>query len=232
MDHNEERKARVRFKFRTGEEFEAEGNTDFIERQRAQFLHLIGKDGLLLPETPDNRKNVPFAARQANFFTSPALALSAASNTHTSDEPAFLRKIRQEQTENKPPLRSSSVREREGQHSLQEIRLWEEISKTEDKLVILRRKNRMLTAETAALVLLGAAKILLGAANGYSALHLAKALAKSGYGGERLDRVLAGEMQRGTIKATGSKRARAYILSDEGFAKAFVLAEKLAAEWR
>ena len=43
MSQETEQKVKIRFKFRSGEEFEAEGNPDFIERQRAQFLYLIGK---------------------------------------------------------------------------------------------------------------------------------------------------------------------------------------------
>jgi hypothetical protein len=109
--------------------------------------------------------------------------------------------------------------------------LWEQIIRTDDKLVFLRRKSRQLSPDTAALVLLAAAKVLLGASDGYSALLLSKALKKSGYGGERLDRVLAGEMRQGTIRSDGTKRSRLYLLSDEGFARAYVLATKLADEW-
>ena len=94
-------------------------------------------------------------------------------------------------------------------------------------MVFLRRKNRLLTSDTAALVLLAAAKVLLRLPDGYSALALSKSLKKSGYGGERLDRVLGGEMKTGTVRSVGTKRSRFYLLSDEGFAKAFILAGKL-----
>ena len=111
-----------------------------------------------------------------------------------------------------------------------DVRLWEEIVRVDDRLVYLRRKSRQLSPETAALVLIAAAKVLLRATEGYSALLLSKALKKSGYGGERLDRVLAGEMRQGTVRSDGTKRSRLYLLSDEGFAHAYVLADKLAKE--
>ena len=232
MEQDAEQKVKIRFKFRSGEEFEAEGTPDFIERQRAQFLQLIGK-----PQDMPPRKGKHSHPSMLLFqppLTEPsdsAPATNAAGGSSVvfptdtvAEEPAFLRRSREERSTPyiSPPGAAVSVSA--------DTRLWEEIVKMEGKLVILRRKNRLLTAETAALVLIAAAKTLLGAQNGYAALHLSKALAKSGYGGERLDRILAGEIRLGTIKSFGSKRSRVYTLSNEGFAKAFVLAEKLVGE--
>lgn len=105
--------------------------------------------------------------------------------------------------------------------------LWERLLKTEGNLIYPRRKHRQLTPQTAALLLIAGAKTLLNATNGYSALDLSKSLKLAGYEEGRLDRLLSAEMRDGTLKTAGSKRARTYILSDEGFARAFVLAEKL-----
>lgn len=197
-----EKKAKIRFKFRTGEEFEAEGNPDFIEKQRTEFLLLINKYSSAAKTAVPQPAAPPF--RHAENGNS--LSISQAHAVHTETRPPF-------------PTPSAS-----------ETRLWEEIVKTAVPYVILRRKHRLLTPETAALVLMAAAKTLLNMTKGYSALHLAKSLSKSGYGGERLDRILASEMLQGRVKAYGSKRSRFYMLSDEGFAKAYVLAEKIASE--
>lgn len=232
MSQETEQKVKIRFKFRSGEEFEAEGNPDFIERQRAQFLYLIGKQPQDTARKENSLKSSESYYKQPASFATPALpaeTLTATTSATAPQAPAFLRRTRPQDTDsaghasNPAPISTGTV---------QETRLWEELVKTEENLVILRRKNRLLTAETAALVLIAAAKVLLGAQNGYSALHLSKSLSKSGYGGERLDRTLGGEIRRGTVKSEGSKRSRVYLLSDEGFAKAFVLAEKLAGEWR
>ena len=232
MSQETEQKVKIRFKFRSGEEFEAEGNPDFIERQRAQFLYLIGKQPQDTARKENSLKSSESYYKQPASFATPALPAEALADTTSAtapQAPAFLRRTRPQDTDsadrasNPAPISTETG---------QETRLWEELVKTEENLVILRRKNRLLTAETAALVLIAAAKVLLGAQNGYSALHLSKSLSKSGYGGERLDRTLGGEIRRGTVKSEGSKRSRVYLLSDEGFAKAFVLAEKLAGEWR
>ena len=232
MSQETEQKVKIRFKFRSGEEFEAEGNPDFIERQRAQFLYLIGKQPQDTARKENSLKSSESYYKQPASFATPALPAEALTDTTSAtapQAPAFLRRTRLQDMDsaalpaNPAPISTGTV---------QETRLWEELVKTEENLVILRRKNRLLTAETAALVLIAAAKVLLGAQNGYSALHLSKSLSKSGYGGERLDRTLGGEIRRGTVKSEGSKRSRVYLLSDEGFAKAFVLAEKLAGEWR
>ena len=273
MTSDAENKVKIRFKFRSGEEFEAEGSPEFIEKQRADFLHLIGK------ETQQARFTLPNKTGHTTVdtppFSLPQQTVSGSdqsiNDTALSDAPAALRRGGMDalsaspsgtQSSYIPPNTlshsndsySSSLKAdahpghtaAEGAYTpnttthwpanstgpwSSEMRLWEEIAKTENGLVILRRKSRLLSPETAALLLIGAAKVLLQTPR-YTALALAKSLAKSGYAAGRLDRVLAGEIKRGTVQAFGSKRSRCYLLSDEGFARAFVLAGKLAAEWR
>ena len=247
MTDNQENKVKIRFKFRSGEEFEAEGNPDFIEKQRADFLQLIGKDG-----TRSVRRTVSaaqtFPEEQSTAFPTPAEAVTPTEQpfpTPNSTEPAFFRrKTSPYVPSGDSPVLPSAPRmsvgisaaenarlHPQGLPNEQELRLWEQVVRTDDKLVYLRRKSRQLTPETAALVLIAAAKVLFRATEGYSALYLSKSLKKSGYGGERLDRVLGGELKKGTVRSDGTKRSRLYLLSDEGFARAYVLATKLADEW-
>lgn len=305
-------KVKIRFKFRSGEEFEAEGNLDFIEKQRADFLQLIGKDGVrggrrgtspgafrpagigpFAGERPDGNQPATSGLSARQPADAAAYASSQSANTYTpagqagenlpdtgnyrtasstdiptvyppspspvcdiaapnADEPAFYRRtppthpaaapIRSYDGKSAAPRLNTEIpaaspnnaRFRSHAPSIgqSEKQLWEQIIRSDDKLVSLRRKSRQLSPDTAALVLLAAAKVLLGAADGYSALLLSKSLKKSGYGGERLDRVLAGQMRQRFISSDGTKRSRLYLLSDEGFARAYVLATKLAAEWR
>ena len=234
MEQSSTDKVKIRLKFRSGEEFEAEGSPDFIEKQRADFLQLIGKDG---------RKTAPRPAAAPSH--SPQATSGRGDTPYISAEPLSTRPTawptdrwpaEEGGSQPLPPLnttifaaeRAPSRISHPTTPGIPDVRLWEEIVRVEDNMVFLRRKNRLLTPDTAALVLLAAARVLLKMPDGYSALALSKSLKKSGYGGERLDRVLGGELKLGTVRSHGSKRSRFYLLSDEGFAKAFVLAGKLA----
>lgn len=225
-----EQKGKVRFRFRSGEEFEAEGNAAFIEQQRAYFLNLIGKQGNAAP-APSARRELPVLPayeRQRRQAAAPASELyppqtePASMQMRLSGEDELIGVAR---TDGYPrPIIAPAALPPAAES------LWQRLVKTEEGLVLLRRKSRMLTPENAALVLIAAAKTLLKAEEGYSALNLSKSLKRSGYGEGRLDRTLAGEVKAGALSTVGSKRARAYKISDEGFARAFVLAEKLAEE--
>ncbi len=238
MAETEESKVKIRFKFKSGEEFEAEGSPEFIEKQRADFLQLIGKD-------TKSTASAPSSTFTTSTNRSPSLqrrsSLSPQAFSELISQPAApTRSNAFGTTDNSaaiptPPsmtLAGFAAAERLAPKNGNDILLWEQVARTEDNLVILRRKSRLLNPETAALVLIGAAKALLGLAGGLSALSLSKALDRSGYGAGRLDRILAREIKRGTLRAEGSKRSRAYTLSDEGFARAYVLAGKLAEEWQ
>lgn len=258
MSDNSEHKVKIRFKFRSGEEFEAEGSPDFIEKQRADFLQIIGKDGTRTSRRATATPSQPPALSAApgtpeTFLTPDSYPVTYGHTNPSTDEtnvlePSIYRHLTPSPTPASaapntlsaaPQINSIlSAAERTGASSSgtttpatsQEIRLWEQLVRVEDNLVILRRKSRLLSADTAALVLLAAAKVLLKASEGYSALSLSKALKKSGYGGERLDRVLGGEMKKGSVRSDGTKRSRLYYLSNEGFAHAYVLAGKLIEE--
>lgn len=108
-------------------------------------------------------------------------------------------------------------------------RLWEKLFKEENGLVILRRKMR-LEAHEAALLLLAAARVLLNQ-SACKALDLAKMLQKSGFTQTgRLDRLMQQNTKNDYLQSEGMKRGRTYRLTNAGFARAFVLAEKLAGE--
>ena len=240
MSFETENKVKIRIKLRSGEEFEAEGSPDFIEKQRADFLELIGKEGGK-GFTKSKQMRPLTAVPQSPLFTPTEVTEGPQFAATLPQTPATLRRHQQALATTSTQTFSASAPDYlsdsalNGGHSgtaSPHQRLWEELCKTEDDMVILRRKSRLLAPETAALLLIAGAKELLEAENGFSALNLSKSLAKSGYGANRLDRVLAGEIKRGSIKSYGSKRSRSYSLTDEGFARAFVLAGKVIEDWR
>ncbi len=167
--NNEENILKIRFRLPNGEEFEAQGPREFIERERNYFLALIRQPGK--PATP------------------PTVPPAAATPPHT------------------------------------ELYLWEKLLKEDGGTLSLRRKAKLPPQEVAALLLAGARVLLKQPA--YPALELARSLKACAIAAGRLDRLLASEIQAGRIVGEGSKRSRTYKLTDEGFTKAFVLAEKL-----
>ena len=107
---------------------------------------------------------------------------------------------------------------------LTELYFWEKLLKEDGSTLVLRRKTKW-TAQETALVLLAGARVLLKQP-AYPALELARSLIACGIEEGRLDRLLASEIQAGRIVGEGIKRSRTYQLTNEGFARAFVLAEK------
>lgn len=212
MEEKESYSLKIRFKLPSGEEFEAEGPKEFIEEQRAYFLTLTGKQPSTQKINPGGnylplstfRPSSQYTTRPTYPLTAPQQPKAAQPAQHITSEPAEQRL---------PGAEVSPI--------------WEKLFKTEDGALVLRRKSRLLTPQTAALVLIAAARIL-RKENEYSALHLSKSLRKSGYGEGRLDRLLLAEIRAGSLQSVGSKRGRAYKLSGEGFARAIVLAEKMA----
>ncbi len=174
MNSGENNTLKIRFRLPNGEEFEAQGPREFIERERNYFLSLIGAAKAATP-----------AMAQA-----PQLAVVTPANTpHT------------------------------------ELYLWEKLLKEDGNLLTLRRKTK-LSAQEVALILLAGARVLLKKP-AYPALDLAHSLKACEIDAGRLDRLLAGEIQAGRMVGEGTKRGRTYQLTNEGFAKAFALAEKL-----
>lgn len=106
--------------------------------------------------------------------------------------------------------------------------VWERIAYPDGRLIILRRRDKTLSTETAALIILGAAKMLNNMPK-MSALELSKSLKVSGYlkEKERLDRILAQEIKQSTLVFEGSKRNRDYIITQSGTAKAYTAAERV-----
>lgn len=100
---------------------------------------------------------------------------------------------------------------------------------TEDKngLMILKNKHLGLKAGPAALLLLAAETQIKGSRE-LSAIDLSKAVKASGYAPDRLDRVLTKAIKEGLVKASGTKRNRAYHITDRGLEMAWLEARKLA----
>lgn len=173
MNDSTEQILKMRFRLPNGEEFEAEGTREFIERERNYFLNLIGQ------------------------FQAPT---QPKSNAH-------------------PSTITPSTNE------YSELHMWEQLLRQDGETLVFRKRVKLSIPEVAILLIAGARVLL--SKDAYSALELAKSIKACGIQAGRLDRALATELQTGRLIATGSKRSRAYSLSDEGSAKAFMLAEKL-----
>ena len=106
--------------------------------------------------------------------------------------------------------------------------VWHRIAYADGPHIILRRKDKNLSSAMAALIILGAAKILTGM-HKMPALELARSLKLSGYlkENERLDRILTPEIRLSCLVYEGSKRNRAYTLTQSGTAKAYTSAERV-----
>lgn len=201
MANEDEKTFKIRFRFPAGEEFEAQGTLEFIERQRNYFLDLIGK------QKKQSLKNELTAVATTAAARPPSI--SAESQSLSASIPA---------------PESSPVQE-----AFPAKRLWEKLFKEEGEYILLRRKMR-LEPQEAALLLLAGARVLLNQAS-CKALALSQMLQKSGFtDAGRLDRLLQQERNNGYIQTEGMKRGRLYRLTNAGFARAFVLAEKLAGE--
>ena len=197
----EENKSKIRFRFSGGEEFEAEGTQAFIEQQRNFFLSLINQTQIKTSTQFNNK-----LAIDPNLKQDPKASIPATSTP-------LLTKVSHPQTNPEPEEASP-------------LRLWEPILKEEGAFVVLRKKYKISVQESAYLILAGMRVLL--KKNECSALELSRALKASKIDiPNRLDRLLAGEIQQGYLFSQGAKRSRTYKLTDSGFAKAFVLAEKL-----
>ena len=190
---------KLRFKLKTGEEFEAQGDLDFISTQKEAFLNLVK-----VPKT-----------LTGNFNNSKQEMIPQAPKLLT--RPPYLRNINLT-IKNPIPTPSSEV--------------WDKIAYSDGENIIIRRKSKLIKPQIAALIILGANKAL-NAQDTLSALELAKSLKLSGYlkEGQRLDRLLEGEIKEGHLSYEGSKRNRLYRLNAIGQAKAYTWAEKLLQEF-
>lgn len=216
---------KIRFRFPGGEEFEAEGNREFIEQQRNYFLSLIGKQAVP-PQLPAE----PALRRTTYPLLSPA-------RPSAPQEPQADSRPRQTDL---PPLSALPPAQREPAAQPPEtpqppeaqafpaLRLWERILKEDGEIILLRRKMRLTPQDAASLLIAGARVLLKKPA--YGALELSRSMKKSGFNEGRLDRLLAPLVRNGHLLSDGTKRGRTYRLTNEGFARSFVLAEKLAAE--
>lgn len=216
---------KIRFRFPGGEEFEAEGNREFIEQQRNYFLSLIGKQAAQpqLPAEP--------ALRRTTYPLTPArtAATPGAETSNRSQPPDLppLSVLPPAQRSTPPKTATATPLDPQAQ-AFPALRLWERILKEDGEIVLLRRKMRLTPQEAASLLIAGARVLLKKPA--YGALELSSSMKKSGFSEGRLDRLLAPLVRNGHLISEGTKRGRTYQLTNEGFARSFVLAEKLAAE--
>lgn len=204
---SEDMKSKVRLRFGGGEEFEAEGSQEFIEKQKNMFLALIGK--------VRGEQSVSHTTAQA-----PVISVNPTPNRQTTHDTtsSFI---------NAPKSATpATVFEPVAPEVVSPTRLWERLLKEDGDIVVLRQKFKITVQEAASLLLAGM-RVLMKKGE-CSALELSRALKASHLVlPNRLDRLLAGEIQQGRIISRGAKRGRTYKLTEGGFAKAFVLAEKL-----
>lgn len=195
----EENKTKIRIRFAGGEEFEAEGSPNFVEQQRNYFLSLIGKP----------------APSQTASMQAPASPSAAPLQPYTAPQIAV------------PQIAATPQRNPADNMGISPTRVWERVIREDGTRVYLRQKFKISIQESILLLLAGA-RVLLKKPS-YSALELSKSVQESGLVlPNRMDRLLAGELENGILVSEGAKRSRTYKLSDRGFAKAFSLAEKLS----
>ncbi|MDO8805924.1 MAG: hypothetical protein Q7R35_16005 [Elusimicrobiota bacterium] len=103
---------------------------------------------------------------------------------------------------------------------------WGALVETKNGLTTLRNKHPGVKAGEAALLLMAAERQLIGRPE-IRAITLSKAVRTSGYAPERLDRLLARATREGLVKASGTKRNRAYHITDKGLEAAWLEARKL-----
>jgi hypothetical protein len=104
---------------------------------------------------------------------------------------------------------------------------WASLAESKNGLTILKNKHLGLKAGQAALLILAAESQLKGSRE-LGAIALSKAVKTSGYAPERLDRLLVKAIKEGLVKASGTKRNRAYEITDRGLEIAWLEARKLA----
>ena len=109
---------------------------------------------------------------------------------------------------------------------IQQQEQWATIAETGQGELRLKTKHPEIKAEAAALIIMAASKYLNNTA-GLSAIVLAKAIRRSGYIPGRIDRLLAKANKDGLVTASGTKRSRAYQITDRGAEKAWLEARKL-----
>lgn len=211
---------KIRFRFAGGEEFEAEGSAEFIEEQRQQFLALIGKKGSAVASNKVVKRTT-YPLIEGN---SPQTEILTNQTSFQPSEAPTKQPLPQEYSD----FSSNRIPAVLAEKNKNTARAWEIILKEEGELVVLRKKMRLSPSE-AALILVAGARALLQKPQ-FGALLLAQAMRKSGFTEGRLDRTLAGEIKNGYLISSGSKRSRNYQATNEGFARAFVLVERLAGE--
>lgn len=206
---------KMRFRLPNGEEFEAEGPREFIERERNYFLALIGQQREGVAPLP----TIPQAAVAPTISTPAPSSVEPKSYAPVPTSGVVIPAV-------SAPTPSAAPTSGEVTYHT-ELYLWERLFKEDGDLLILRRKAKLTMAEFATILIAGARVLL--KKKSYSALEITKSLkASGGVIKGRLDRLLAPEIQAGRLIAQGAKRSRTYALTDEGFAKAFVLAERLS----
>ncbi len=218
MQDEQNKNLRLRIRLKSGEEFEAEGDITFISRQKEAFLNLIGtaEDAQSKPHR-NPAYNGPIAQKTYRTEQLPQAQSEVVPSQQQPQSqilPSYLKATSTAKAQHAIPLPAQDV--------------WDKIAYSDREDIIIRRKDKNLKPSSAALIILGAAKVLKNRPS-LSALELSKSLKLSGYlkGDLRLDRAVAPEVKDSSLVFEGSKRNRFYSLTQKGLAKAFTTAEKI-----
>ena len=130
-----------------------------------------------------------------------------------SEKISFLSSLGQQETKERQPA--------------QEQAQWAAITETGTDGFRLKTKHPEMPAETAALIILAAWRYLRNTPE-MSAILLSKAIKRSGFAPGRLDRLLTKANKEGLLTASGTKRNRAYQVTDRGAERAWLEARKLS----
>ena len=133
-----------------------------------------------------------------------------------AEKEGFLRGLPSANSSDKTPEKGEEAKEN----------AWNIIAEIKNSLTILKNKHPHLKAGDAALLLLAADRQISGTES-LSALALSRAIKASGYVPGRIDRLLSKPVREGLIKASGTKRNRAYQITDKGVERASLEAHKL-----
>ena len=200
-------KIRIRIRIPSGAEFEAEGTEELVLSEKEKFIKKFANDYEAIKNTDleiigveeENQKKL----NHQNSF--------GEIKVHEVEQKKF----------GQPDL-LFSVDKTEG--GIEPKNAWETITrKGKNQHLVIISKDKSINAAEAVLILLAAEQQLSGNFE-IPALILSGMLKSSGFQARRLDRLLQQYIDNGYIKYTGTKRGRAYSLSEKGFQKAALLA--------
>lgn len=217
MNNND--KFKIRIKIPSGAEFEAEGPESFIIAEKEKFLNFF-INPLYSKKINQDEENFKHSSN-TEVLKKDMINYSVSKKdeeTETNTYGSFPVTVQKGETGDN------------GHYNHVNENDWQKITKTgkDGRLILISRPITMLPAD--AIIILLAAEQQLQNIKGITALALSRMLKSSGFQPPRLDRVLTNYISLGYIRHEGTKRNRIYMLTEEGFQKAALLAHSMAQE--